>query len=96
MRVQVISIQSGSQYTDGERRIELRFAEADSPFRKITLAEGVLGLGNLRLDDALEVTFTPASIIDIDNPLGRVIRHEREAEESLAETEREKAGRHKS
>lgn len=76
MRAKVISIQSGSQFTDGQQRLEIKFDDANGPFNHVRFSEAVLGLPGLRLDDELIVDFTPASILAIDAPLAQVIRHE--------------------
>jgi len=87
MKAKVIAIESGSGYADGERRVEIKFEDAEILYTRIRVKESVLPQGMLLLDEELLVTIQPAKTIPIDAPLAQAIRHdaqlEREAHEEL-------------
>jgi len=76
MKARIIAIQSGSDYQDGERRVEILFDEADKMYRRLRIPEKLLGMIGLQLDNEIIVDFTPAKILPIDAPIAQVIRHD--------------------
>lgn len=62
MRARVVSIESGSVFTDHQRRITIQLADADSFHSRIQLSESALGIAGLKLDDELDVGFTPVKL----------------------------------
>ena len=68
MRAKVVAIESAAQFTDKQRRITLRFDEADIGFNQIRLREDRLptsadlhqhapGFGQLSLDEVIDFGF---------------------------------------
>jgi hypothetical protein len=57
----VVGIESATQYSDGHRRIMLKFDAGDAMFNKVRFDEHALGIVGLRLDDRIEVTMCPVA-----------------------------------
>jgi len=62
MKAKVVSIESGTQHTDGQRRVELKFADASFGWNCIRVTEAALGIAGLKLDDELDVGFMPVGV----------------------------------
>jgi len=60
MKVRIVEIHSGKEYTDKQRRVTLKFEDGSSCFDRVTLPENALGwaAGAVQLDDEIEVTLT--------------------------------------
>lgn len=58
MKAIVVEIASGSVFTDKERRVTLRFPDADIMFNQLRFKESVLGLRDVRLDQTVDVELT--------------------------------------
>jgi len=59
MLARVVAIESGDMYTDGHRRVLLKFDAGDTMFNKIRFDEHALGIVGLQLDDQIEVLLVP-------------------------------------
>jgi hypothetical protein len=57
MKAKVIAIESGANEKDGERRIKIKFENADLFFSSVKISESALGISNIKLDDDLDVGF---------------------------------------
>jgi len=69
MKATIVAIESASKFTDKERRVTLRFQEADSMFSEIRIAESKLwrlGLRVTYLDQIVE--FMSVDILDKATP----------------------------
>jgi len=64
MKATVISIESATRYTDGQRRVEIKFANASLGWQCIKLSESALGIAGLKLDDELDVGFMPTRVYE--------------------------------
>lgn len=62
MKARVVSIESGSVFTDGQRRITIKLDGADSFHSRVQVSESALGIAGLKLDDELDVGFTPVKL----------------------------------
>jgi len=62
MKAKVVSIESSTRYTDGQRRLEIKFADASFGYSSIKLSESALGIAGLKLDDELDVGFMPVGV----------------------------------
>jgi hypothetical protein len=80
MRATVIGINSGTEYTDGRRRVRIRIDAADSIFNTITISEKALGIAGLMLDDPIEVAFGCDAV---------KVREERRVAKSLASSKQD-------
>ena len=58
MLARVVSIESSDQYSDGHRRILLKFDAGDPMFNKVRFDERALGIIGLQLDDKLTLVIT--------------------------------------
>ena len=62
MKGKVMGIASGSDYTDGDRRVEIVIEGADAMFRRLRIPQKLLRMDNLQLDDdvIVDIYLTPA------------------------------------
>lgn len=59
MKAQVVAIESGTQFVDGEERLGIRFVDADNGFSRIRLRRGVIDTTHsLKLDAEIELTIS--------------------------------------
>jgi hypothetical protein len=59
MKGKVTSLISGSESSDGQRRVEILFEGCDAMFRKLRVPEKLLGIVGLKLDDEVVVAVSP-------------------------------------
>ena len=61
VRMRVVAFQTGSEFPDGRRRVDLRLVDAASfAFDRLRVPIRDTGILGLVLDDVVEVTFTSA------------------------------------
>lgn len=70
MLAQVVAIESGTQFVDGEERIGIRFADADNGFSRIRIRRGVIDTTHsLKLDDEFSLDILPAREKSDESPI---------------------------
>lgn len=69
MKAKVVGIESGSLFTDKERRVTLRFEDADAGFAQIRVREVALGfLAPLSLDEEIST-----DMVSLGRPLSEAV-----------------------
>lgn len=85
MRAQIICIESGSSYPDGDRRFMLKFLDGTGLYDVVRLPERAFGLIGLTLDSEMEVTFAAMKVIPIDAPGVAAMRYDAEMAKGAGE-----------
>lgn len=57
MRAKITGVRSGSEFTDKQRRVRVRFEDASFAYNELEVRESALGLMRVELDMELEVEF---------------------------------------
>ena len=72
MRVKVVSIQSATDFIDGDERITLRFEDADSGFSRVRVRRGVADwTQGLKLNDEIDLVSLTAEAVGSEDSISR-------------------------